>query len=410
MLTETKMITTNPNSIKPEEANHEIVSNRYKVRGILGRGTWGTVYRAHDELLGIDMALKKLTPSELAEAQLQHRNLTYIEVMMKEAGFKAARHVLPRMYEMDENGEPFIIMPICPGTLASVLGEDRPRGSRNSIKLGYPTKERGFRYMTDILTGLEELHLIYYKTYGDWKPENIMIDEHDRAILIDLGTSSFLSTNSTSPRDNMGHLQTRAKELFELGSHPTISSDGFGASAILYRIHFGEYPLETEFNLPEGISSVEAEKKIREFYESKQTGEINNILWKKLKKQTEKPFREFYMNGLNADPKRRTSSAEVLRKELERAILDTSPEYVARQAIRNYAAGVLAPLFLAGVLVVGGVIKRNMPDQPPQKPSLYGPMYLSTNTSETALSVIEPPTGFPRVLTLQYAQVQNPAH
>jgi serine/threonine protein kinase len=49
---------------------------RYEVRGVLGRGGFATVYRAHDPLLGRDVALKALLPALCAEPEDRARFLT----------------------------------------------------------------------------------------------------------------------------------------------------------------------------------------------------------------------------------------------------------------------------------------------------------------------------------------------
>lgn len=227
-----------------------IKSKRYEPLFPLGEGTWGTVYAARDTFTGEEVALKALTPSEIAEQQRQHRKLSRMEIMQKEAGFRASRNVLPRMYELDDASVPFLVMPICPSSLGLVLKEDNPRGSRNSINNGYPEAKRGYGYMLDIFSGMSELHNLYRKKHGDWKPDNIMLDEQDRAIINDLGASSCISGARTdSPRDNIGHLQTRAPERFLEGSRTEVTSDIYGGTALCYRIHTGEYPLEEEFEV-----------------------------------------------------------------------------------------------------------------------------------------------------------------
>jgi len=360
-----------------------IRSNRYTTGVVLGQGTWGTVFAAEDKFTGARVALKVLTPIELAKQQMNHRNLDPIKVMQREAGFRASRHVLPRMYDLDEEGKPFIIMPLCRGTLAGLLHESRPRGLRNSINKGYPDKKRGFQYMKDILAGLEEMHSVYHRTYGDWKPENIMVDENDRAILNDLGTASCISVGrSASPRDNMGHLQTRAQELFQKGAHPEIKSDIYGATALLYRIQTGEYPLEPEFEeVLDGIEDpLKAEEQIKDFLE-KEKRSINKRIRDKINKSIPREFRSFYENGLNFDPSARYAEASKVRKAFDNAILRSSTEYRCREAIRKQAVVWGIPLFLLGVMGVGGYLKKFNKNLPP-KPSLQGPLYLPKSPDE----------------------------
>jgi len=379
-----------------------IKSNRYKTdsKKVLGRGSWGTVYAAEDQFTGAKVAVKILTPTELAERQMEHRNLDPVKVMQREIGFRAARHVLPRVYEIDEEGKPFIIMPICPGTLDSLLQESNPRGQRNSINLGYPNKKDGFQFLRDIITGMQEMHQVYQRTYGDWKPENVMVDEHKRLILNDLGTSSCISIGrSNSPRDNMGHLQTRAPELFKKDSHPNIESDVYGAAALCYRIHAGEYPLEHRFESFINDSPKEAEKNIKEFFESRKGYQVDNIIWKRIKKQIPKEFRDFYYNGLKFKPGSRDGGGDVMMKRLERAIIESSTEHKIKDTVRRHASGLLIPLFIFGILSVGGYLRQYNKNLPP-KPNLHGPLYLPRNPNEKIESFdTEDLTNLPKIAT-----------
>jgi len=361
------------------EGESPIKSNRYRTGLVLGKGTWGTVYSADDILTGARVAVKVLTPIELAQQQMDHRNLTPTEVMQKEAGFRAARHVLPRMYELDENGRPFLIMPICPGTLDQILREEQPRGHRNSIKLGYPDNTRGHRYIADIFRGLGELHTIYSRTYGDWKPANVMVDEQDRLILNDLGTSSCISIGrSSSPRDNMGHLQTRAQELFFEGSHPTRASDIYGATALAFKIHTGEYPLEETYEsiINSGASQSEIEEKIRRLLEEQGNSGIRRLIRDKIKKNTPKEFWEFYEWGLKFEPGERFGDADLALREFNEAVRKTSTEYKMHQITKRHGMSILVPLFLIGTLAGGGYLRKFNTALPPT-PSLQGPLYVS---------------------------------
>lgn len=368
------------------ERDLPIKSKRYKLEMVIGKGTWGTIYSANDSFTGARVAVKVLTPSEMAQKQMEYRGLTTAGVMSREAGFRASRHVLPRIYEIDEDGVPFIVMPICPGTLATVLHESSSRGSRNSINLGYPDEKRGFQYMKDILSGLGELHQIYSRTYGDWKPENIMVDEHDRLILNDLGTSSCISMTRRegSPRDNMGHIQTRAPELFKEGSHPTRESDIYGASSLLFRIHCGEYPLEEEFEqiIMSLKSPIEAERKIREFLERKNGWEINDMLWRKIKSKVPKEWRNFYMEGMEFNPGSRYGDAAIASRQLEEAILKSSTKYKLSRLNREYSTAVIIPLILLAVIGGSGILRKYNTNLPP-KPSLSGPLYPQREPNET---------------------------
>ena len=88
-----------------------IIESRYKLIEEVGRGTWGRVYRAKDPALGNVVAIKVLEPTETALEQMEHRRITPFSAIANETLFEACSNVVPRNFEIDNNGRPFIVMP-----------------------------------------------------------------------------------------------------------------------------------------------------------------------------------------------------------------------------------------------------------------------------------------------------------
>lgn len=349
-----------------------IKSNRYKDIGVIGKGSWGTVHAAEDLLTGAKVAIKTLTPTELAETQMQHRGLDSSDILRREAGFGAARHVVPRLFNLDETGVPFIVMPLYMNNLAQVLREENPKETRNGITRGYPSKEEGLRYISDILTGMEEMHTVYHSTYGDWKPENVAIDDSRRAVLVDCGTASCLSLNGRSddPRDNMGFIYTRAPERFLPDSHPNTASDVYGAIALGFRIHTGEYPLEDDLEkiMLGSRDYNETERRVSEFFQLKGRKGIEKLLRERLD-LVPKEFRDFYFNGLRFNAGERFGDAEIALREFRKGIERSTLEYKVKDSLRRQMAFLGVPLVILGILGVGGFLKKYNPNIP-ERPSI----------------------------------------
>lgn len=375
-----------------------IKSNRYKDIGEIGKGTWGTVHAAEDLLTGARVAIKTLTPTELAETQMEHRGLDSSDILRREAGFGAARHVVPRLFNLDEAGVPFIVMPLYMNDLAKVLREENSKETRNGIIRGYPSKEEGLRYISDILTGMGEMHTVYHSTYGDWKPDNVVVDDSHRAVLVDCGTSSCLSIGrqSSSPRDNMGFIQTRAPERFLPGSHPTISSDVYGATSLGFRIHTGEYPLEDilERIILGSESYNDVEKRVSDFFQSTGRKGIEKLLKERLD-LVPKEFRSFYFNGLRFNPKDRFADAEIALREFRKSMERSTLEYKLKDALRKQMSFFGIPLILLGILGVGGFLKKyntNIPERPPILGPIQSGNSVTGRTQFESESLDLPPT------------------
>jgi eukaryotic-like serine/threonine-protein kinase len=100
-----------------------VVAGRYRLRNVVGTGGMGTVWRATDELLGRDVAIKRvrldgLSPADAAVAR---------ERTMREARIAAALHhphIVSIFDVVLEGGEPWLILEFVPSrTLGSVLDE-----------------------------------------------------------------------------------------------------------------------------------------------------------------------------------------------------------------------------------------------------------------------------------------------
>src|SRR4030043_1637178 len=102
----------NDNKKKKPELESIIKSERYTIKGLLGRGCWGRVFEGYDKLLEQEVAIKILDPLNATVEQMIYRNLDEFNAMRKEGGkLTACANIVPRRFEVDAHGKPFIVMP-----------------------------------------------------------------------------------------------------------------------------------------------------------------------------------------------------------------------------------------------------------------------------------------------------------
>jgi two-component system LytT family response regulator len=143
---------------------------RYRITGELGRGGMGVVYRAVDDRLGREVALKVLSPSVVREPELEAR-------LRREARAAAVvtHPALCVVYEIDEAEEgTYIAMELVRGQpLASLLREG-------------PSPRRALDLAVEIAEGLAEAHA-HGVVHRDLKPSNVMVTASGHAKIIDFG-------------------------------------------------------------------------------------------------------------------------------------------------------------------------------------------------------------------------------
>ncbi|MHB8817043.1 MAG: serine/threonine-protein kinase, partial [Steroidobacteraceae bacterium] len=155
-----------------ELAPGTVLAGRYEILSVLGTGGMGSVYRAQDRELDRLVALKVIRP-ELA------RNPAIVDRFKQELrlSHKVTHRNVVRMYDLSEDaGMRFVTMEMVAGRdLRTVLDE---RGK-------LPTDEAA-SILEQICFALEAAHNEGI-LHRDLKPQNVMVEEHGRVVVMDFG-------------------------------------------------------------------------------------------------------------------------------------------------------------------------------------------------------------------------------
>ena len=210
---------------------------RYRILGPLGAGGIGEVFRAHDERLGRDVALKIFRTGDGRDPDARDR-------LRREARtLSQLQHPgISTIYDVESaEGVDFIVMELVAGeTLASRLA----RGSlTEEVARGYGAE------MADALAAAHERGVIH----RDLKPGNVMIDEHGRLKLLDFGLalyrpSAAASTDTTADALSgaiVGTLPYMAPEQL-LGRALDARADLYSLGVVLYEMTTGRRPFNAE--------------------------------------------------------------------------------------------------------------------------------------------------------------------
>jgi eukaryotic-like serine/threonine-protein kinase len=217
----------------------------YRIVESIGAGGMGVVYRAHDERLDRDVALKVLHPIALADEQTRRRLRREALILSR------LNHPnIASIYDFDtQDGIDFIVMELIEGeTLAQ------------KVALG-PMSESGISYLTlQVLDALQEAHSRGI-VHRDLKPSNIIVGHNQHLKVLDFGLATVIhavdssSTESLARSDQAaGTLAYMAPELL-LGHLPDIRSDIWSLGVIIHEMASGSQPFkgQTAYELSSAI-------------------------------------------------------------------------------------------------------------------------------------------------------------
>mgnify|MGYP001460828945 CR=1 FL=1 len=203
-----------------------IVTERFRIIGLLGRGGMGEVYRAEDLKLGQEVALKFLPPGfERDPVRLEH--------FLGEA--RTARHVthsnVCRVHDIGEYaGHHYLSMEY-------VDGEDLGSLLR---RIGRVPPERALLIARQACDGLAAAHA-QGVLHRDLKPANVMIDGRGRVRITDFGLATWVQDERND--EIAGTPAYMAPEQIS-GEGVSVQSDLYSLGLVLYELFTGRRAFE----------------------------------------------------------------------------------------------------------------------------------------------------------------------
>jgi len=178
---------TNPPRIDEsitQEQLSRILGGRYELKEMLGRGGMGVVYRAYDQQLGMDVAIKFLLNSFV-------NDIGAIASLKREAraAMRLAHPNILRLYNFEDTPEAkYLLMEYVLGESLSSIASRKPKGcfSEQEVK----------DYISDVCEALKCAHgegIIH----RDIKPSNILIAQDGQVKLADFGIAHFKETSGS---------------------------------------------------------------------------------------------------------------------------------------------------------------------------------------------------------------------
>lgn len=219
----------------PDPKNEELRRiGKYAVLEILGRGGMGVVYRALDNQLGREVAIKTITRGVADDPEMLAR--------FYEEGRKTARlkhqHIVT-VYDLGEdNGIPYIVMERVEGaSLEKLIRDESPLTMMDRLRIiAEMCAALGYAHTNNVI-------------HRDVKPANIFVQPDGNAKLLDFGIARLEKRSQELSLTRTGHIvgtvpyiaPERLKDKFIDGR-----SDIFSIGVVLYQLICGQLPFTGE--------------------------------------------------------------------------------------------------------------------------------------------------------------------
>ncbi|PWR16971.1 serine/threonine protein kinase, partial [Micromonospora sicca] len=158
-----------------------LVAGRYRLLDQVGSGGMGRVWRARDEMLHRDVAVKEVVPPGwLTESERDELRLRTLREARTAARLNHPNVV--RIYDVvHDRGSPWIVMEYVPSrSLQELLDTDGPLPPRRTAEIGLA-----------VLAALRAAHAAGV-LHRDVKPHNVLVAHDGRVVLTDFGLATFV--------------------------------------------------------------------------------------------------------------------------------------------------------------------------------------------------------------------------
>ena len=202
---------------------------KYEIRGLLGCGGMGMVYRAFDAAIDREVAIKSITKSATPSPALHHAIARF-----RHEARAIGRLSHPRIAAIYDYGEDdhvaYIVMELVSG---KSLHEHLQSGA------SFGLQEIG-ELIRQLLDGLAYAHARGV-VHRDIKPSNLLIDEEGHVRIGDFGIARIDSSALTQVGEIMGSPGYMSPEQFS-GDEPDARADIYAAGVIAYELLTGRKP------------------------------------------------------------------------------------------------------------------------------------------------------------------------
>ncbi len=203
---------------------------KYELRGELGRGAMGVVYRAFDRVLCRDVALKTMTAPSSDRTQTAR--------FLREARTAGGLHHpnIVTIHELgQDSGTYYIAMELLEG-----------RDLRELMASGQtPPLDRRLQIIARVCDGLDYAHRAGI-VHRDIKPANVFLTASGTVKILDFGIAKINSSDATRTGVVIGTVDYMSPEQVRAIKALDGRSDVFSAGVILYELLFGRRPFTAE--------------------------------------------------------------------------------------------------------------------------------------------------------------------
>ncbi|MFJ9864805.1 serine/threonine-protein kinase [Streptomyces sp. NPDC101165] len=218
-----------------EPGRERVIAGRYRLLSPLGEGGMGTVWRARDEVLHREVAVKEVrAPAGLAASDVE-RMYARLEREAWAAARVANRNVVTVYDVAMEGGRPWVVMELVRGlSLADQLDAEGPLPPQRAAHIG-----------AEVLAALRAAHAVGV-LHRDVKPANVLLANDGRVVLTDFGIATVEGSSAlTMTGEVIGSPEFLAPER-ALGRTPGPESDLWSLGVLLYAAVEGNTPFRQD--------------------------------------------------------------------------------------------------------------------------------------------------------------------
>ena len=218
-----------------EGDNARVIAGRYRLEARIGRGGMGVVWRATDQLLGRQVAVKEiaLDTTLSADEARQQRDRTLREA--RAVAQLRHPHIIVVHDVVEDDERPYIVMELIEGgSLAERISARGPVDAREAARIGI-----------GLLGALRRAHDAGV-LHRDLKPANVLLAEDGRVVLTDFGIAQVAgATTLTESGAFVGSPEYTAPERMS-GVRTGPESDLWSLGVLLCTVLSGESPFHRD--------------------------------------------------------------------------------------------------------------------------------------------------------------------